>query len=335
MEYVALGRTGMRVSELCFGTMSFGDIATEETSHAMYARCRDAGINFFDCANVYSAGRAEEMLGRFIAAERDEVVITTKVGFPMGEGPNDQGLSLRHIVSSVDASLRRLGTDRIEILFLHTYDPITPMEETLRALDRVVRQGKVLHIGASNWAAWQMARAIGLSGRLDLPSFCCVQPMYSLVKRQAEVEILPMAHGEGLGVISYSPLGGGLLTGKYGTDRKPRTGRLVENHMYQTRYENPSYYEIADGLARIAGEVGCHPATLAVSWVKRNSALTAPIIGARSVEQLEPSLAAAAFEMSQDLYEKISALSPTPPPATDRTEERLGVSYRGSAERYK
>ena len=330
-----LGQTGIRVSNLCFGTMSFGGAADETTSAAMYRRCRNAGINFFDCANVYSAGAAEETLGRLIHDERDQVVITSKVGFPMGEGVNDKGLSRRNLQLSVEASLKRLGTDRLDVLFVHTFDPDTPMEETLRGLDKLVREGKILYTGVSNWAAWQIALSLGISAREGLSSFACIQPMYNLVKRQAEVEILPLAASEGLGVISYSPLGGGLLTGKYGTAVKPESGRLVDNTMYATRYGKSEYYETAEDFEALARELGISPATLAVAWVASHPAITTPIIGARNLDQLEDSLAASDYPMTSELYNRIQALSPTPAPATDRTEEQQGVAYRGSKENYR
>lgn len=335
MEHRLLGSTGLRVSALCFGTMSFGDMADEEASTALYRRAREAGVDFFDCANVYSAGRAEEILGRLVAAERNRVVLTTKVGFPTGQGPNDRGLSRRHILESVEASLARLATDRVEVLFVHTLDPATPIEETLRALDLVVHQGKALHLGVSNWAAWQIATALGISRSESLAPFACIQPMYSVAKRQAEVEILPLARAAGLGVVSYSPLGGGLLSGKYGAHRRPDRGRLVDNAMYASRYADEDYYRVADRFTALSRELSVHPATLAVAWVKAHPAITAPILGARSVEQLESSLAAADFPMTDELYAKIAALSPTPPPATDRAEEQRGVAYGGSAEKYK
>ncbi len=335
MEHKLLGQTGLRVSELCLGTMSFGDMTDEAGSAAVYRRARDAGIDVFDCANVYSAGRAEEILGRLIAGERERVAITTKVGFPMGADPKDQGLSRRHVVASVEASLRRLGTDRVEILFVHAFDPATPIEESLRALEFVVRQGKALYVGASNWAAWQIAAALGVAAREALPAFACVQPMYSLVKRQAEVEILPLAQAAGLGVMSYSPLGGGLLSGKYGQGRRPERGRLVENRMYAARYADEGYYQTADALVALARELSLPPAALAIAWVKAHPAMTAPILGARNVEQLEASLTAVRVEMSDALYARIAAMAPAPPPATDRSEERRGVVYGGSTEKYK
>jgi aryl-alcohol dehydrogenase-like predicted oxidoreductase len=335
LEYRLLGKTGIRVSTLCFGTMSFGDVADEATSEAMYHRCREAGVNLFDCANVYAAGRAEEILGRFVAPERDRVVITTKVGFPAGPDVNDRGLSRRHITQSVEASLRRLKTDRVEILFVHTFDPTVRVEETLRTLDGLVAAGKVLHLGVSNWAAWQVALALGKAREEGLSAFACLQPMYNLVKRQAEVELLPLAEAEGLGVLTYSPLGGGLLTGKYGPGRRPDRGRLVENRMYELRYGDPSYYVAAERLNEIAVEVGLHPATLAVAWVKAHPSVTAPIIGARDVEQLDVSLNAANLALDAALYDRVGAAWPAPAPATDRSEERHGVAYRGSAEKYR
>ena len=333
MEYRLLGRTGVRVSQLCFGTMSFGGVAGEETSAAMFHRCREADINFFDTANVYADGRSEEILGKLIADCRDEIVLTSKVRFPTGDDVNAHGLSRRHVLLAVEASLRRLGTDRLDLYFVHGFDPDTPIEETLRALDDLVRQGKILYPGVSNWAAWQIARALGISAREGLARFECVQPMYNLVKRQAEVEILPLAQAEQVGVISYSPLGGGLLTGKYGATHRPESGRLVENRMYVKRYGEPAYYEIAERFTAHAQERGVHPATLAVAWVMAHPAVTAPIIGARNVEQLEASLAALDVPMTPEWRAEVSALSIEPPPATDRSEEKSGIVYKGTQQK--
>jgi len=309
--------------------MSFGGDADEETSAAMFHRCREAGVNFFDTANVYADGRSEEILGTLIAGCRDEVILTSKVGFPIGEDVNARGLSRRHIMSAVEGSLKRLGTDHVDLYFLHTFDPNTPIEETLRVLDDLVRQGKILYPAASNWAAWQVATALGISAREGLARFECIQPMYSLVKRQAEVEILPLAQAEQMGVISYSPLGAGLLTGKYSTMHRPEQGRLLENEMYATRYGDPTYYEVAEGFTAHAKERGVHPASLAVAWVMSHPAITAPIIGARNVEQLEASLAALDVQMTPEWRAEISALSIEPPSATDRREEKSGVVYQG------
>ncbi|MBU0595277.1 aldo/keto reductase, partial [Candidatus Bipolaricaulota bacterium] len=205
----------------------------------------------------------------------------------------------------------------------------------LRALDLLVTRGKTLHIGVSNWAAWQISTALGISAREALAAFACIQPMYNLAKRQAEVEILPLAIAESLGVISYSPLGGGLLTGKYGAGKTPDSGRLIENDMYRARYGGASYFETADRFAAYAKQRNVHPATLAVAWVAQHPAVTAPIIGARNLGQLEPSLAAADLELDEATYAELCALSATPPPATDRTEEQIGLAYKGSTENYK
>jgi aryl-alcohol dehydrogenase-like predicted oxidoreductase len=322
MDYRVIGRTGVRVSQLCFGTMSFGTTADEEASAQLFRRCRDAGINFFDCANVYAAGRSEEILGGLIQGSRDELVITSKVFGRMGDDVNQRGLSRRHIMQAVTASLKRLGTDRLDFYFVHQFDADTPIEETLQALDDLVRQGMILYPAVSNWAAWQIAKALGISAKEHLSRFECVQPMYNLVKRQAEVEILPLAASEGLGVIPYSPLGGGLLSGKYSSKEKPAQGRLVENTMYQKRYGDAVYYDTAERFTAHAKERGLHPATLAVAWVGSHPAVTAPIVGARSVEQLEPSLAALEVDMTEAWRAEIAALSVEPPPATDRSEER-------------
>jgi aryl-alcohol dehydrogenase-like predicted oxidoreductase len=302
--------------------MSFGGDADEATSAALYAKCREAGINFFDCANTYGRGGAETILGRLIAHERDEVVITTKVGFPMRDGQNGAGLARRNIVREVEASLRRLGTDRIDVYFAHRFDPDTPIEETLGALDDLVRAGKILYPAVSNWPAWQVAKALGICERQGWARFAVMQPMYNLTKRQVEVELLPLALSEGLGVIPYSPLGGGLLTGKYKGGVQPETGRLVENMMYRKRYGEAVHWDTADRFAAFAAERGLRPAALAVAWAMSHPAVTAPIIGARSVAQLEESLGAVAIAMTPELRAEVTALSVEPPVATDRSEER-------------
>ena len=323
MKYRTVGKTGIQVSSLCFGTMSFGGNADEATSKAMFQRCREVGINFFDTANVYSQGRSEEILGECLADCRDEMVITTKVFYPMGKDINARGLSRRHIMLEVENSLRRLKTDRIDFYFVHLFDQNTPMEETLRAFDDLQAQGKILYPAVSNWAAWQIAKALGIAAKEQLARFEVIQPMYSLVKRQAEVEILPLAVSEQLGVISYSPLGGGLLTGKYGVNKRPEQGRLVEEQRYTARYADEMNFVVADRFTTYAAEHGMHPATLAVAWVMSNPAITAPIIGARNGEQLETSLAALDVDMTPQWRNEISSLSVTPAPATDRAETLL------------
>ena len=327
MNYKILGDTGVKVSTLCYGTMSFGGDADEAASEAMFHRCREAGINFFDCANTYAGGRSEEILGGLIASCRQEVVITSKVYFPTGEDVNARGASRYNIMNSIEGSLRRLKTDHLDVYFIHRFDDMTPLEETLRALDDLVRQGKILYPAASNFAAWQVAKALGISAREGWARFKVLQPMYNLVKRQAEVEILPMAQSEHLGVISYSPLGGGLLTGKYGTAARPASGRLVESQMYKTRYGADWIYDVAERFTNFARQHGYEPAGLAVAWVAGHPAMTAPIIGSRNLEQLNGSLKALEIEMTPELRAEVSALSPEPPPATDRNDERTAFNY--------
>jgi aryl-alcohol dehydrogenase-like predicted oxidoreductase len=326
MQYKLLGRTGVLVSELCFGTMSFGDEADEREAAAMFQACRDAGVNFFDCANNYGGGQAETILGKLIAGCRNDLVITSKVSQRVGKDVNALGATRRHILQAVEDSLGRLGTDRIDLYFVHHFDPYTPMDETLRALDDLVRQGKVVYLGVSNWAAWQIAKALGISENRGLARFECIEPMYNLVKRQAEVEILPLAAAEQLGVIVYSPLAAGLLTGKYA--HGAASGRLVDKKQYSRRYSDPQYYETAARFAAFAREIGEDPVRLVLGWVKAHPAVTAPIIGARNVAQLRDSLAAADFTLSPELRDAISRLSPAPARATDRLEEDLDEAFR-------
>ena len=268
-----------------------------------------------------------------MVGDRDELVIATKVHFPMGPDVNQRGLARRHIMQAVAGSLRRLATDRIDLYFVHGFDERTPIDETLRALDDLVHQGKVLYLGVSNWAAWQISKALGLSALHDLARFECIQPMYNLVKRQAEVEILPLALSEQVGVISYSPLGSGLLSGKYGPGMQAERGRLMENQMHRTRYSVPEYLDVAERFVAHAQARGVHPASLAVAWVMAHPAITAPIIGARNLAQLEGSLAALDVALTPAWRAELSSLSPEPPPATDRNEERLGIVYKGAKEK--
>lgn len=317
-----LGTTGVKVFPLAMGTMGFGhDFANDK---AVFTRCRDAGVNVFDCADMYQTGGAEEALGSLIRGCRDEVVLTTKAYFPMGPDRNARGSSRYHIVRAVEASLRRMQTDRIDLFFLHRFDENADLLGSLRAVDDLVRQGKILYVGLSNFAAWQAQQALGLAALHGLDPVVAIQPMYSLAKRQAESEILPMAEANDLGVFPYSPLGAGLLTGKYGIADRPASGRLVENAMYGTRYAEGRNYELAEAFRNKARELGHHPVSLAVAWVLHHPAVTAPLLGARNVEQLEPALAAVDIPMTPELRTEIGALSMAPATATDRAEEASG-----------
>jgi aryl-alcohol dehydrogenase-like predicted oxidoreductase len=299
--------------------MSFGGDADEATSAAMYKAVRDAGINFFDCANEYNKGKSEEILGRLAKGERDDLVLTTKCFNPTGPDVNARGASRRHVVRAVEASLKRLQTDRIDVLFLHRFDPLTPIDEAMRALEDMVRAGKVIYPAVSNWAAWQTQRAVDIQERNNWARLQVVQPMYNLVKRQAEVEILPMAEANGIGVIPYSPAAAGLLSGKYFGQA---SGRLKTNKMYEARYGDAWMFEVAEKYVAFCKHKGLHPVSTAIAWVGAHPAVTAPIIGARSVEQLKDSLAAVKVDMTPALRTELAGLSRTPAPATDRSEEQ-------------
>jgi len=315
MDYVPFGRTGVRVSPYCLGAMTFGKEADEAASRAIMERAFDLGINFLDTANVYNKGVAEEIVGRWLVGRRDAVVLASKVHSPMGDGPNDWGSSRRHIVLSVEQSLRRLNTDRLDVLYLHQWDDETALDQTLAAADSLVDQGKVVYCGVSNFSAWQTMKAIAVCQAGGLAPVVCIQPMYSLVKRQAEVELLPLAQSEGLAVCPYNPLAAGLLTGKY---HRGETGRLRENDMYEKRYQDPRYWEIAERFVQHADASGVSPAALAAAWVAGHPAVTSTILGARSVEQFDDTIQCLDLALSADDRAAITALSVDPPLATDR-----------------
>jgi aryl-alcohol dehydrogenase-like predicted oxidoreductase len=322
-----LGKTGVKVSRIALGTMSFGGDADEATAASIWRAARDAGVNLIDTADVYSVGRSEQIVGRLMHHERDQLVLATKAYFPMGTGQNDRGASRYHLVRAVEASLRRLATDRIDLFYLHRFDDVTDLDETLRGVEDLVRTGKILYPACSNYAAWQVAHALGRQRLHGWAPLVAIQPMYNLVKRQVEVEILPMAQSLGLAVIPYSPTGGGLLTGKYGTDRRPDSGRLLDTKMYTVRYADPRYMSIADKFNALAAELGHAPATLSVAWVASHPGVTSVLVGGRNVEQLKPTLAANQLILDDETRARITALSIDPPPATDRNEEASAHNY--------
>lgn len=302
--------SGAPVSRYSFGTMQFGGKADEAESGAMYDACREAGINFFDTAWAYNGGASEEILGRLTARERDEVFIATKAG-------NGKTASKEVIDREFGESRKRLGMETVDLFYIHQPDPVTPLEVTLDAVRPYVESGSVRHVGLSNHAAWATMKARGIARDMGF-DIHVLQPMYNLVKRTAEIELLPMAAKEGLAVCPYSPLGGGLLTGKYA---RGDGGRIRDDKMYARRYSDDWMFDAAKGLNEIATEVGADAATLAVAWVARHPGVWGPIVSARSVAQLRPSLAAIDFEMDDTLYARIASLTPTPPPYNDRTEE--------------
>lgn len=327
MELRFLGRTGVKVSRLAFGCMSFGGDADADTSAALYGAARDAGINFFDTADVYNEGRSEEILGRLSAAHTDEIVVATKAYFPTSKDPNARGASRYHLVRACEASLRRLGRERVDLFYLHRFDDVTDIGESLRAVEDLVRAGKILYPACSNYAAWQIAHALGVAARDGFAPIVAAQPMYNLLKRQAEVELLPMAQALGVAIVPYSPTAGGLLTGKWGTTKRPESGRMTSNAMYQTRYADPAHLVAVDAFCALAGEVGVCPAALAVAWVSAHPGVTSVLLGARDTRQLGELIGADAVAMTPELRARIGALTPEPPPATDRNEEKSANNY--------
>lgn len=322
MEHRFLGRTGMQVSELCMGAMTFGRETTEELSHRMLHRFVEAGGNFIDTADVYSTGKSEEVVGRWLKDKvRDDLVVATKVRFAMGEGPNDLGLSRRHILSGVEASLRRLGTDYIDLYQVHMWDDATPLEETLSTLNDLVRAGKVRYIGASNFSGWQLQKAIDLSRQMGWEILSSLQPQYNLLARSTEWELIPVCQREGLGVICWSPLRGGWLSGKYrrGMEAPPEGSRvqIAEEKGWSeswSAYNNEHTWGVIDALHEISDEIGKAPAQVAINWLLQRPGVTAPIIGARTMEQVEQNLGAAGWSLNEAQMARLDADSEIEPP---------------------
>jgi aryl-alcohol dehydrogenase-like predicted oxidoreductase len=302
MEQRRLGPTGVRVSELCLGTMTFGNEADEATSRAIVDRFLEAGGNFVDTANVYSQGVSEEITGRALGKRRDDVILATKVRFAMGDGPNDVGVSRRSIRKQVEASLRRLGTEWIDLYQVHCWDPRTPLEETISTLDDLVREGKVRYIGASNFAGWHLAKALGIAALHNWEPFVSLQPEYSLITRDIERELLPLCIEENLAVLPWSPLAGGVLTGKYRKDAEfpaETRGADTENPITFTYRLDDRAWNIVDAVGKVAAEIGRTPAQVALNWVVHKPGITAPIIGARNLTQLEDNLGAVGWQLEK------------------------------------
>jgi 1-deoxyxylulose-5-phosphate synthase len=320
MEHTRLGRTGLQVSRLCLGTMTFGLQSDEYTSVAILDRAADAGIDFLDTSDAYplggelsTRGVTEEIIGRWLQGRRDRFIVATKCFVPTGPAPFDAGNSRKHIMSAVEASLRRLQTDYIDLYQLHGYDRATPIDETLGALDDLVHQGKVRYVGCSNFLTYQLVRAVGRSETLQLARLDSVQPRYNLLFRQIEREMLPFCREEGVGVIPYNPIAGGLLSGKYNrTAPPPDGGRFTlgtAGGMYQERYWHEREFDTVEQLRALADEAGVSLVTLSVAWVLANKAITAPIIGASRAEQLDASLAAMEYSLDADLKRKLDEVT--------------------------
>lgn len=317
MEYRFLGRTGMQVSELCLGAMTFGREASEAESIQMMDYFVEQGGNFIDTADVYSQGVSEEIVGRWMKGkQRDDLVIATKVRFSMSAGVNDIGLSRKHILSGVENSLRRLQTDYIDLYQVHMWDDAAPLEETLSTLDTLVQSGKVRYIGASNYAAWQLQKAIDTSKFSGWEPFACLQPLYNLLDREIEFELVPVCLNEGVGIIPWSPLRGGWLSGKYRRGMQaPPSGTRVEEASKRgwsetwEAYANERTWTALDALFAAAEEAGKNPAQVALRWLLQKPGVTAPIIGARTPQHLETNLGATDWSLSTDLMKRLDDAS--------------------------
>jgi aryl-alcohol dehydrogenase-like predicted oxidoreductase len=317
MEYRNLGKTGLKVSELCLGAMTFGRESTEEVGYQIMDRFLEAGGNFIDTADVYTRGVSEEVVGRWMKDKsRDDFIIATKVRFPMGEGPNEVGLSRKHILAGVEASLKRLGTDYIDLYQVHAWDSSTPLAETLSTLDSLVRSGKVRYTGASNFSGWQLQKAIDLSAQNSWEPFSCLQPLYNLLDRSTEWELMPVCLNEGVGVIPWSPLRGGWLSGKYhrGMTEPPKDTRVEAAEKYGwseswSAYDNEHTWSVLDTLFSVAEEAGKTPAQVALNWLLNRPGVTAPIIGVRNLKHLEDNLGAAGWVLSEDQMDRLNQVS--------------------------
>lgn len=320
MKYTRLGRTGLQVSRLCLGTMTFGLQCDERTSVAIMDKAFASGVTFFDTADVSplggtaeTVGRTEEIVGRWLHGRRDRIILATKCFGRTGPNRWDQGNSRKHILDAVDASLRRLNTDYIDLYQLHGPDPETPIDETLRALEDVVRAGKVRYVGCSNFMAYQVARAIGRSEAMGVVRFDSVQPRYNLLFRESERELLPLCREEGIGVIPYNPIAGGLLSGKHNREAGPEEGSRftlgTAAERYQERYWHERMFETVEQLRPIANDAGMTLPEMAVSWVLANPAITAPIIGASRPEQLDDTVRAAETPMNAELKKTLDVLT--------------------------
>ena len=321
MRYRQLGTSGLRVSVLTMGTMTFGGkggFASVGSTGVKDARrqvdlCLDAGVNLIDTANVYSDGLSEEILGEVLEGRRDQVLVATKARMPMGDGPNDAGLSRHHLVSQCEASLRRLRTDRIDLYQVHEWDGQTPLSETLQALDDLVRAGKVRYVGCSNYAGWQLMKALGAADREGLGRFCSQQIHYTLQAREAEYELVPIAIDQGLGVLVWSPLAGGLLSGKYRRGAPgPEGSRLLSGWDEPPVRDQDQLYHIVDVLVEVASGRDASPAQVALAWLLERPAVTSVIVGARTTEQLTDNLGAAELSLTADELDRLERVSRPP-----------------------
>ena len=308
MEYVKLGKTGLKVSRLCLGAMTYGTpqwrdwVLAEDQSRPFIKRALELGINFFDTADMYSLGVSEEVLGRALKdlACRKDVIIATKVYWPTGDGPNDRGLSRKHIMDSIDASLRRLETDHVDVYYIHRWDYETPIEETLEALDDLVRVGKVRYLGASSMHAWQFMKALGLADRHGWNRFVVMQNHYNLIHREEEREMMPLCRSEGVGVVPWSPLARGFLAGNRRPGERGATTRDQSDQMAHDYYFKDIDFEILERVVKVAADRGVKPAQIALAWMLHQPGVTAPVIGATQMHQLEEAVEALEISLTPE-----------------------------------
>jgi aryl-alcohol dehydrogenase-like predicted oxidoreductase len=323
MQYRNLGRSGLKVSEICLGTMTFGHTTDEREAAAIMDAAFDAGVNFFDCANTYAKGRSEEILGTLLKGRRHEAVIGTKVFNPTGPAPNDSGSSRLHIMRAVEDSLRRLQTDYIDVYYLHHTDEETPLDETLRALDDLVRDGKVRYIACSNFEAWRLMESIWISDTKGLERFTAYQPQYNLVVRDIETEILPVCNLKGVGVVVWGPIAGGFLSGKYQPGQRTAPGtRSEESWVFMDRMFAPNADETLETLLRLSSETECLPTALAIRWVLEQQGVSSAIVGARTVDQFRKSLQVGELMPPKQVLDELTRVSALPlryPQINERT----------------
>jgi aryl-alcohol dehydrogenase-like predicted oxidoreductase len=321
MEYRQLGRSGLRVSQLTLGTMGFGgsgpfrDVGQIDVDGArrQLDMALDAGVNMVDTADIYSLGAAEEIVGKVLNGRRDRVVLATKARFSMGPGPNDDGLSRQHLIEACEASLRRLQTDHIDLYQVHEWDGQTPLEETLAALDHLVASGKVRYVGCSNFGGWQVMKALGIARQTGLPAFVSQQVYLSLQERSAEYEIVPSAIDQGLGLLIWSPLAGGLLSGKFRRGQPPPPGsRHAGEWTEPPVYDEDKLYDTIEALIAIADQLGVSAARVALAWLLARPGISSVIVGARTEEQLADCLAGATLELAPDQHARLEAVSRPP-----------------------
>jgi aryl-alcohol dehydrogenase-like predicted oxidoreductase len=335
MEYRPLGNTGTLVSALCLGTMTFGNESDEKAAHAQLDRYAERGGNFVDTADVYSRGASEEIVGRWLASRpglRDRMVLATKARFPMGDGPNDHGLTRTHLTRALDASLRRLGVQSIDLYQAHAWDPITPLDETLRFFDDAVRAGKIHYAGVSNFVGWQLQKAATITALRGLTPIATLQPQYNLIARDIEFELVDVCANEGIGILPWSPLAGGWLTGKYRRDETPAgASRLGEDpgrgmEAYAPRNAQERTWRIVDAVRQVAEDRGVSMAQVALAWLADRPAVTSVILGARTLEQLDDNLGAAGLRLSERetaMLDEVSA-----PEVADYPYGAAGVDQR-------